>query len=503
MAIGDVVAYSNLVDVPGMQSIIHDDALNQATYGNHIELSSSIIMAVYNDVTNSKGMVRLGTRVSDFCIEWGTAVEFYNGSGGYYIPVRVSDTKFLIVYRDASGNGASIAGTVSGTVPTLGTPVTFNASTTTPIGAVLMDADKVMIAFANGTTNGQAVIASLTGTTIAYGAIATFKATTDITGYMTLTQLCAHSTTLASVVYRVSATVTQVVTLSLSGTTITPNTAGLAAFGGSANIQFPSICALSATAFVLAYTDVTDSNKGNTQVGTISGTTITAGASEYSFDATNYATRVPSIVAMSSTMFAIVYKLSATVGYVSLGSVASTVVTMLGALQVSFAETSVQYYPSPGSTYINLSYTKAGQLTFSYMMNTSYGNQFVCGMFRQDGTAIAYEPMRYRIATATATEQLELSSIYLKSNYQSFTAAYPCMLYINGTLAANEFYRYPDTANGATADTLKTKVIPPPGSGPIIVPVNQSLYAAYYEQYQPNNVIRGSSLVNGLKRTVA
>jgi len=504
-------AYSNQVEIPGIASVIHEDVINQATYANHCELSSTVIMAVYNDVTNAKGMVQFGTRVSDFCIEWGTAVQFYNGLVKHIIPVRISDTKFAIVYVHAGDDdGYIIAGTVAGTVPTLGTEKEFkDASTCTPIGAQLWDTEKVLIAYANTTTNGQCIVAVTTDiNNITLGAEAIFKATTDITGYISLNQVCIHSATLASVVYRVSATVTQVVTLSLSTTTITPNTAGLAAFGGSADIRYPSIGALSATAFVLAYTDVTASNCGNAQIGTISTTTITAGASEYTFDGNNYAARVPRVAIISSTLFAVSGSNNSgtAVGVgASVGSVASTVITFGAVLDIQIATQKYNYPTRKTDTLVNITFTKTGELTFSYL--SQYNNQFVCGMLTQNYNVLNQASMCVKVATAGVGEQIEISSLYLKSNMSGFFMTtdiaidHTGSLYYNGTLANNKMYSTSNIVNQtasspATAESVRIGM----SNEPIILTAGQSLYASI-DTNQHAFPVRGSCTVFGLKRT--
>jgi len=500
-----IEAYSNQVEIPGIASVIHEDVLNQATYGNHCELSATTILAVYNDVTNSKGMVRIGTRVSDFSIEWGNPVEFSNGSCKHLIPVRISDTKFAIVYVQTNDDdGYIIAGTAAGTVPTLGSEVEFaDAVTCTPIGAVLMTTDKVMIAYQDATTNQKAVMASMSGTTVTIGTAATINSTIDSAAYTSLTQLCMHSATLASVAYRVSATVTEVVTLSLSDTTITVNTAGKAAFGGSADIRYPSIVALSATAFVVAYTDVTDTNKGNAQIGTISGTTITAGASEYNFDATNYATRKPSVAVISSTIFAIIYSPNSSSSiYAVVATVASTVITFGSTLQVAVNNGYNYPYVSP-STPLCITYTKSGQLTFSYL--GAYLNQFVCGMLSYVSTSVEYVNMCAKIATAGVGEQVELSSVYLKSNSYGYKVAtdigqdYTASLYLNGTLDSNKIYSTSDVYMSTSSVSIREVARVGMANEPIILKSGESLYASV-DTFQIG-LKKGSCTVFGLKRS--
>jgi hypothetical protein len=502
-----IEAYSNQVEIPGIASIIHEDVFNQATYGNHCELSTGAtptILAVYNDTTNSKGMLRIGTRVSDFAIEWGTAVEFYNGTVEHIIPVRVSDTKFMIVYSHAGDNdGYCIAGTVSGTVPTLGSEVEFaNGTTCINIGAVLMDTDKVMIAYQDGTTNQKAIIASFSGTTISLGSAATINSTIDSSVYTNTTQLCKHSATLATVVYRVSATVTEAVTLSLSGTAINVNTAGKAAFGGSADIRYPSIGALDSTRFVVAYTDATDSNKQNAQVGAISGTTITSG-SEYTINTGALApASIPCLAIISSQYFAVTYSYGNEV-FAKICASASTSIGSFTSLTIT--TTGASYYPGAyANTKVNLTYTKSNQLTFSYL-NVNL-NQFICGMFEHIGaTSARYIPMCYKVAGASTGEQIEISSLYLKNNLYQFsnTNGIYGYVYKNGTLSSNTLYK---SANGdyfnpgAYSSAQINTICMPLANSPIILQENESLFATITAN-QGNSSEKGSCTVFGIKRS--
>jgi hypothetical protein len=306
---------------------------------------------------------------------------------------------------------------------------------------------------------------------------------------------------LASVVYRVSNTVTEVVTLSLSGTTITVNTAGKAAFGGSADIICPVISSLSATSFALAYTDATDSNKGTAQIGTISSTTITAGASEYNFSSTNFATRRLAMVTISSTETILAYTEATNTSYVVRLSVASTVITFDAPIQLGTGTLSV--YPQPLS-YLNLSYTKSGQLTFSYL--TKYLNQFICGMLTYINNTASYQiyPMCYRILTVDTGEQIELSSVYLYSNYSGLayaTNATWAKLYLDGTLSNNAFYSTRDNCdpsyNQYPISECKRLGM---SNEPIILTEGQSLYASL-NAIQGGQNYKGSCTVFGLKRS--
>jgi len=495
-------AYSKSTEIAGIGNFIFKHPLNSCTWGNHCEISATTVIAVYNEGGTGGGTVVIGEVISDACIEWGTPVVFDSTGASYIIPVRVADDKFMIFYKDDGDTYAKArGGTISGTVPTLGNTTTVNAAASTPIGAVLMDTDKIMLAYANSTTNGQAKIYTMSGANGSVGSSVTFKATTDISAYTTLTQLCSHSTTLATVVYRVSATVTQCVTLTFDGnTTITANTGGLAAFGGTADIRYPSIGALSATSFALAYTDVTDTNKGNCQIGTISSTTITAGASEYNFDSSNDASgyRRPILTIVSSTLFAVVYAVSTQ--YVLQGrycSVAATVVTMLDAVNINSSTPNYDESIGTAPIRINAQFGVGGNILFSYL--TRYNNGFVCGSLRINTPALALQEMKYLIAEAGIGEQVEISSLFIAANNTNFSTSYKMGLYFNGTTPSNRFYYggYSDQFTTATSAPCIPMTL---ANDPIILTSGQKLYASFGS---PTNVEgdMGNVTVFGVKRS--
>jgi hypothetical protein len=198
-----VEAYSNQVAIHSLGSLIAEDLVNEPTYSNHIELSSSTIVAVYNDTTTGVAKVIAGNKPSDFAIEWGTPVTFNAGLCAFPIVVAVSATKFAIVYRDTANSnyGTAIAGTVSTNTITLGTKSTFNAAATTPVGAVGMDTDKFLITYDNNLASGQAKVATLSGTTLTFGTAFTFSSDTLKTGAFRPSQI---TTTSASSSFSVS-----------------------------------------------------------------------------------------------------------------------------------------------------------------------------------------------------------------------------------------------------------------------------------------------------------
>jgi hypothetical protein len=106
---------------------------------------------------------------------------------------------------------------------------------------------------------------------------------------------------------------------------------------------------------------------------------------------------------------------------------------------------------------------------------------------------------------AGATEQIEISSCYLKSGFVGFATVTPTTsnvgsLFLGGSLRANRFYSTSDASNLTTSSgSSECKRLEMPNN-PIILKANQSLYMAL-ESPQFMSA-KGGCTVFGLKRTI-
>jgi len=190
-----------------------------------------------------------------------------------------NSNKVVIAYRDYgnSSYGTAIVGTVSGTSISFGTPVVFNAGQTTKINVVFDTSNnKIVITYKNDASsdNGTAIVGTVSGTSISFGTAAEFE--TSDAGQ----QAAVFDSTNNKVVIiwrdGDNSNYGTAVVATVSGTSIS---FGTPAVFTSTNLQHPSIGFDSSNGkVVIAYQDISDSDKGKAIVGTVSGTSISFGS---------------------------------------------------------------------------------------------------------------------------------------------------------------------------------------------------------------------------------
>jgi hypothetical protein len=404
-------------------------------------------------------------------------------------PVRVSDTKFGITYYDnLTGYGTLIIGTISGTVITMGTKLVWASTSTTPLGIGLLDTDKLIIFYTEGVAAAKAVIATLTGTSISYGVIATIY-----TGNVTLSlnatqakhaQLAVVSSTVAAVTYLYKATngFVETMILSVSGTTITPETAGKHTIdlgGTSVSYTCPCIVSVSATRLAILYHNqnsggsnpITALSITGTAVGTVGSTTIsTITQSGYNIQ----------LVYLGSNRFAISHYTSPYYYLI----IAVLTGTTFGILEYSGGEHILG----------DFSYVSGNKLLAGYVNNSMPIAKFID---IQNSPVVT--PVRFLLATAAAGEQIEISSLFAKCGPNSFSASNKLRLYKNSAELDSCFYSggYSDLFSPtAAAETIPMTL----ANCPIILKENESLYASYSGSSN-HLAIKGIIIINGIKRS--
>lgn len=476
-----IEAYQNKISIKGMMSAIYDDLNYTPSYCQHVELSDTKILAVYNDTKTSKGMAVIGTRVDKYCIEWGTPQIFYNGNASEILPIKISETKFVIVYNHADADGYCIAGTISGTTITFGTEAEYkDAAMVFVLGAVLIDTDKVLFCYEDSSTLTACRIISLSGTTITLGVEATLYAGSVRTAnYGSYQQIAKLSTTLAVFVYGISTTVSEAVTISVSGTTCTVNTAGKAQIAGSQDLYEHAVIALNSTNFVVAYTDVTDSYKGYLYVGNVTGTTISfSGSSEVSFDSGTTYRKFPYWVPISSNAsFTELCLISFKTGSYdkmyfqkmrwSSGSWSISAYGIIDVIANNSAGSSTIGFPDfpHNKTNFSASYNVTNDTFFVGYVNyyTGSQNSFLLGAVISGGdynfTAM---PMFDKYITTGANEQIEISRIF------SMCPISPTGITLRFSLDGTDVNNYMcDVGSNTTTDLANS---------PLLLKANQTLY---------------------------
>lgn len=191
-----------------------------------------------------------------------------------------SNNKVVIIYADNgdSSNGKAIVGTVSGSSISYGTPVTFNAATTTRLsGTFDSNSNKIVIVYNDGgdSNKTKSIVGTVSGTSISFGSEATV--TNNITSGTTTT----FDSNLNKVVtfykddsnneYGTAAVGT------VSGTSISFGTPVVFESAQSVVTQSGSCFDTSNNKTVTVYRDVGNSSHGTAIVGTVSGTSISFG----------------------------------------------------------------------------------------------------------------------------------------------------------------------------------------------------------------------------------
>jgi len=252
------------------------------------------VVIVYQDGSDSnKGKVKLGT-VSGTSISFGSASTF---NSGITMPLGVAydpdEEKIIIAYvGDDPYHGNAIVGNVSGGSVTYGSPVTFNAASTSSSGGVTYDsnAKKVVIAFEDDgdSEKGKAIVGTVSGTSISFGSEVEFES-----GRVTV---------------------------------------GRPGFDASNN------------RIVIPYSDRDDSEKGKAVVGTVSGTSISFGSPQV-FSTSNTGTEFEAKYHPPSGNMVIdfVDDTDSGHGYVIVGSVDSSDNSMNFGTAVEFANYNTYY----------------------------------------------------------------------------------------------------------------------------------------------------------------
>ncbi len=205
-------------------------------------------------------------------------IEALAAPGGRAVAIAgISAIRAIVIYRDEDVSATlrlqilNISGT---TITSPGPTTTTGDGSEDSYSIVALSATSAIIAYADATTSGQGVAQYLTvsGNTITVESLVVFEA--SAASGIQDTALAKLSSTKAVVSYRDRDDSNQLktVVLSISGTTISAGSS-TTVDGGDAS-RFPSLAPISASQCLLAYANTTDTNL-RTVVLSISGTTIT------------------------------------------------------------------------------------------------------------------------------------------------------------------------------------------------------------------------------------
>jgi hypothetical protein len=262
--------------------------------------ASSFIVAFSNSTTN--GQCRVGS-VSGTTITLDPTTGTFNAGNtasviNTCVMAVMSGTQVIFVYRDNgnSNKGAwtylELGGSFGSHTFTFNTEVVFNNATTgaqqNGICAVPLDSTRVLVVYDNNQTGIFAIIGTLAGSgagaTITSGLVASYTtlalSARDMSVAKLTTDKCIFTfrQTLGSATsgYIMVLTTTDSGTAAASQLT-TFQTAGVTKFNDSMTITFSDVKALSATAFIITYTNNAASSVSEIVMGTVSDNTITMG----------------------------------------------------------------------------------------------------------------------------------------------------------------------------------------------------------------------------------
>ena len=187
----------------------------------------------------------------------------------------LTDTKFVVVYRDNGNSGYPTArvGTISGTAITYGTETVLQSDDAKYCVAAKVGDDKVVFSYTytGGGRDGYSVAATVSGTTLTVGTPVKF----DDVAYNSYTSTASLGTDKFAVCWRLGDNSMDGIIGTVSGTTIT---FGSAVQVLSTGMDYVMLDSNGSDTIYLNGRDENNSGRGVVFVGTVSGTTITWGS---------------------------------------------------------------------------------------------------------------------------------------------------------------------------------------------------------------------------------
>ena len=358
-----------------------------ATFVASGTLGSGVTVAL-----KSNGQVEAVTETTVSAVDSaGTPVVFEAASTDYNaVTFDSSNNKIIISYRDGgnSNYGTAVVGTVSGTSITFGTAVVFESASTTYTSCTYDSTNgKVVIAYRDGgnADYGTAIVGTVSGTSISFGTAVVFSSAALDTSTIGITYdsnaqkiVAAYGTTAGG--YRGDSIVGTV-----SGTSIS--------FGSPTTFEAQYILYVAvaydaiAQKTVISYRDVYNSNYGTSIVGTVSGTSISFGTSVvFESAVTNY---IYSTFDSDANKVVIAYTDNGNSNY------GTAIVGTVSGTSISFGTAVV--FEAAYANYSSVTYDENAQkvvIAYSDVGNSSHGTAIVgtvSGTSISFGTAIVFE----------------------------------------------------------------------------------------------------------------
>ena len=161
-------------------AVVFESATSAYIAATYDSTNEKIVIAYQNTTNSNYGTAIVGT-VSGTSISFGTAVVFETANVSFVsVTFDSTNNKVIIAYKDAgnSSHGTAVVGTVSSTAISFGTPVVFNAGTTSYTASTFNSSlNKIVISYNDGGNSGYGttVVGTVSGTSISFGAETVFN----------------------------------------------------------------------------------------------------------------------------------------------------------------------------------------------------------------------------------------------------------------------------------------------------------------------------------------
>jgi len=244
---------------------------------------------------------------TDTDVTYGTASEFESALTESISVVEADTNSFVVLYEDEGTDDIDIrAATVDGNTISWGTDVEVFSGyigNDNVADMTQLDTDKVAIAYCGSGSDGFTRIVTISGTTITLED----SALEFETGDMEYPAICAISSTKFVIAYQDDSDSDngKVRACTIDGSNAI-SCGTIVEFNGDNDTEHLSCAKLDTDKFIVALNDELDSDKGKAYVGTLSGTTITLGSSvefQDSASPTNY----QKVIQMDTDKFVVIY----------------------------------------------------------------------------------------------------------------------------------------------------------------------------------------------------
>lgn len=234
------------------------------------------VLVIYSDATQSSRATAVVLTISDNTIQKGQILVFDHAISSYLCIKKVDTNKAIVVWRGMVSDpewGRAVVLSVTGTTISAGVAVQFDVENPVDLSMDMLTTNKFIVVYRSWNNNkyGTAIILTVSGTTITYGSRTVWNSnSTEYPNVITL------SPTSALVVYRDGGNLygTSKI-LTISGTSI-PSVSSASVFSNT-NCLYVSATSLGSNKILVAYCNVSQSQRAECVVLSVNGNTITKG----------------------------------------------------------------------------------------------------------------------------------------------------------------------------------------------------------------------------------